>query len=366
MSHIPDDIAIAADYLSHAERALDPKIWAWLAGASGDGSAKRANRSAFEKIHIYNRICRSLGDGHTRLKLFDQPFQHPVLLAPIGFQRLLHPQGEASVAQGAEAADACAVLSTLSSVDLETVASAAPGRRWFQLYLQPRQSDTLTLIRRAEAAGYSAIIVTLDTPIQPLASDARRAGFQMPAGILAAKLEGFSPPPQRALNPGDSVIFQGAMQDAPHWADLEWLAGETNLPVLAKGVSHPDDAALCLEHGARGVIVSTHGGRALDTLPGTLSLLPSIRKRLGPDATILMDGGIQSGADIFKAIALGADAVLVGRLYAAALATAGALGVAHAIKLLREEFELTMALAGCGSLFDIGPDCLVSLSEDYT
>jgi isopentenyl diphosphate isomerase/L-lactate dehydrogenase-like FMN-dependent dehydrogenase len=221
------------------------------------------------------------------------------------------------------------------------------------LYFQARREATQDLLARAEEAGYGAIVVTLDAPIQVANLRALRAQFQLPASCVPANLIGHDPAKQIDLREGQSRVFQGLMRDAPTWRDLEWLMRETSLPVWVKGVLHPGDACALRDAGVSGIVVSNHGGRGLDGAPASLSMLPTIRDALDPSFPLLFDGGIRSGSDIFKALALGADAVLIGRLQMYALSVAGGLGVAHMIKLLLEELEICMAQSGCASVEQI-------------
>jgi len=353
-ARVPEGIHCAQDYEALASRFLDVPVHAYIAGGSGRERTLEANSRAFEGLGIHPRVLRDARTGHTRLKLLGRELAHPVLLAPLAFQALAHPLAERATARGAAASDTCLVASTLSSCSLEAIAAEAGPDRWFQLYIQPRREDTLALVRRAEAGGYGALVVTLDAPVQAPSLRALRAGFRFPDTVLAANLAGHAPtPPLPAPARGTSRIFQGIMAQAPGWRDLPWLLGQTRLPVLAKGVLHPCDAKVLKRAGVAGLIVSNHGGRALDGAPASLDALSAIRRAVGEDYPLLLDGGIRSGDDAFKAIALGADAVLVGRLQVYALAAAGALGVAHLIRLLREELELCMALAGCPTLADV-------------
>ena len=232
----------------------------------------------------------------------------------------------------------------------------------------PERSLNEELIRRAEAAGYQAIVFTVDAPLNGIRNREQRAGFGLPPGIEAVNLrrpqdpddaEGFA---RRARSlaakrqqRGPSQVFDDLMAHAPSWADLEWLLAFTRLPVIVKGILHPDDAAQAVRLGASGIIVSNHGGRTLDTLPASLDCLPAIVERLGAAVPILLDGGIRRGSDIFKALARGATAVLIGRPYIHALAAAGPLGVAHVLRILQDELEATMALCGVARLADISP-----------
>lgn len=207
-------------------------------------------------------------------------------------------------------------------------------------------------------SGYTALVVTVDVPVSGLRNRAQRAGFEMPSCTQMANLKAMPQSRQVSLAADASIIFQGLMTAAPGWKDIAWLATQTRLPVILKGISHPDDARRALDMGMSGVVVSNHGGRSLDGLPAGIHALPAVRKAVGEEFTVLMDGGIRRGTDVFKAIALGANAVLVGRPQVHALAVAGALGVAHMLRLLRDELEMTMALAGCATIGSITPAAL--------
>ena len=348
MPSLPE-VHCAADYESLARDRLPAPLLAHLAGGSGEGATVAANREAYARHAIVPRLLVDVSRGSTRVRLAGREYAHPFLLAPLAQQRLAHPRGELATARGAAAADACMVLSTLSSFRLEEVAISADGPKWFQLYFQPRREDTLELVERARIAGYESLVVTLDAPVQPPNLAALRAGFQMPAEALAAHL------PAPGLLPAidGSRVFQGLMAQAPTWADLEWLVANAGLPVWAKGVLDGDDARRLVAAGAAGLVVSNHGGRALDGAPASLAALPGVRAAVGDEMPLLLDGGIRSGTDAYKAIALGADAVMVGRLQVYALAVGGALGVAHLLRTLREELEVCMALTGCAAPAEI-------------
>lgn len=346
LDRIPPDLHCAADYARMAPEFLAPSLHAHTEGGSGQDRTAAANLAAFAGLAIVPRMLRAVAGGNTDCALGDGTRPHPILLAPIGWQALLHPEGERATARAAAATRSGFVASTMASATLEDIAAVAGADRWFQLYFQPDRAVTLDLTRRAEAAGYTALVVTVDTPIQLPSHRALAAGFQPPAD--PANLRAYPPP-----GAPEGGILNGLMQGAPTFETIGWLLGETRLPVWIKGVLHPEDARALLAAGAAGIIVSNHGGRALDGAPASLSALIRIRSALGGSARLLFDGGIRSGTDIFKAIALGADAVLIGRLQAYALAVAGALGVAHMIRMLREELEACMALAGCATLADI-------------
>lgn len=349
---IPPDVITVADYGRLAVAHLPEAVCAYIDGGSGEERTLAANTAAFDRRPLINRLLRDLATGNTASRILDTPLAHPVMLAPVAHHGLVHADAECATAAGAAAADALMVVSTLASRPIEAIAAAGDGPQWFQLYWQDTRARTLELAERAARAGCGALVFTADAPVSHVPERALRAGFALPPELAPANVPSGTAPP-RTLEPGASVVFQGFMADAPRWDDLAWLAARSPLPLLLKGVLHADDAVRAIDTGLAGVIVSNHGGRTLDGLPASLDCLAAVRGALGANATILLDGGIRRGTDVLVALALGADAVLVGRPQLHALAVAGALGVAHVIRLIREEFELAMALAGCATLDDI-------------
>ena len=353
---VPADAVCLADYARLAEQQLDPRWWAYFAGGAADELTLNANERAWQAIALQPRVLEAPGVGHTRCTVLGRTWAHPLMLAPVAYQRLAHAHGELGTAYAAAAQGAGMVLSAQASTRLEDVAqaiAAEPGRGplWFQLYVQPDSGLTRALIDRAEAAGYEALVITVDAPVHGARDRERRAGFALPPDVAAVNLIGHAPDP--APDPTAAGLCGGLLAHAPRWADLEALVVHSRLPVLFKGIMHPDDAKRALDIGAAGIVVSNHGGRTLDTAPPTAWVLPRLRAAVGASACVLVDGGIRRGTDVLKALALGADAVLIGRPYVHALAVAGAMGVAHAIRLLRDELEIAMALTGCTCLADI-------------
>jgi len=239
LNHIPADIHCAQDYERLARKHIDPRALAYIDGGSGTESTLHANRAAFSACTILPRLLRDLSAGHTRLRLLGHTHPHPVMLAPVAFHKLAHPEGELASASGAAAMDTCMVCSTLSSVRLEDVAERAGAQKWFQLYFQPRREHTLDLVRRAERAGFTALVVTLDTSIQAPSIRARHTGFVMPPAIQPVNLAAYPAPAQVRLDRNQSIIFQGMMSEAPTWADLAWLLAHTTLPVVVRVCSTP-------------------------------------------------------------------------------------------------------------------------------
>ncbi|BDT66162.1 4-hydroxymandelate oxidase [Comamonadaceae bacterium OS-1] len=360
---MPPGVVNLEDHARHAHTVLDANAWAYFSGGAGDEITLRANRSAWDARQLYPRVLQPLAGGHTRIQLLGRTLAHPILLAPIAFQRMAHPDGELASAYAAAALGAGMVLSTNSSIAIEKIAAcalseSARGPFWFQLYLQDNRAHTLDLVRRAERAGCEALVLTVDAPTDGTRDRQRRAGFKLPPGISAVNLAGYRAAPTASLQPGQSALFDGLLAHAPTWDDVAWLQTQTRLPVLLKGILHPADARQAAALGLAGIIVSNHGGRTLDTAPATAAVLPRIKDAVG-DLPVLVDGGIRRGTDVLKAVALGASAVLIGRPYVYGLANAGAVGVAHVLRLLRDELEIAMALCGCQTLDQANPALLL-------
>ena len=361
LTRTPQDLVSVSDYARYAREFMTPAIYDYIAGGGADEVSLKRNRTLFEKWAIVPRVLRNVTQGGTQTSLLDEALRHPILLAPVAFQKMVYPQGELATLEAADCLDTKMVVSTLATVDMETLAQASSEKHWFQLYFQADRRFTQSLVERAEAAGYSKLVVTIDAPLHGIRNRAQRAGFVLPEGIEAVNLTQRPPLPRKVLSPSESIVFQGMMTEAPTWEDIDWLLSVAKLPVVLKGILHPDDALIAKAKGIAGIIVSNHGGRALDCVPGGLDMLPFIRQSLGEDYPILLDGGIERGTDIFIALALGANAVMIGRPQVYALAVAGALGVASVLRILREELEVCMALAGVESISDISRDCLMSL-----
>lgn len=358
LSQIPPEIVALTDYEALARQHLGEQAWAYYAGGAADEITLRENRSGYDALKLLPRVLRDMTGGHTRITLLGQTYDHPIFLAPIAYQRMAHEQGELGTVLGASALKAGMVVSTRASVPLEDIAAAAQTRLWFQLYMQPDRAFTQRLVQRVEAAGYQALVLTVDAPLNGIRNRQQRAQFHLPPGVEAINLRGMTPPDLRPRQAGENVAFGALLDDAPTWQDIAWLRSITTLPILLKGILSPADAELAIQHGFAGVIVSNHGGRILDTLPATVDVLPQITAQVAGRIPVLVDGGIRRGTDVLKALALGASAVLIGRPYIFGLSVAGPIGVAHVLNILRAEFEVAMGLTGCATVADITPDIL--------
>ncbi len=353
LTQIPSDVVAVADYEPLARERMSPAAWAYFSGGVGDELTLQANPAAYARRLLRPRVLADLRGGHTRVTLFGRTYEHPIFLAPVAYQKMAHPEGERAAMVGAAAMKAGMIVSTQSTVLLEDLAREAQTPLWFQLYVQRDRGLTQSLVARAEAAGFEAVVVTVDAPVLGPRNREQRSGFRLMPGVEAVNLRGQPAAATRHLAAGASVFSSGLLDVAPTWADIAWLRSITRLPVLVKGIMSADDAARAVQEGVAGIVVSNHGGRTLDTLPATLDVLPAISAQVAGRVPILLDGGIRRGTDILKALALGADAVMVGRPYLYGLAAAGAIGVAHVINILRTELEFAMALTGRATIADI-------------
>nr|WP_174506716.1 alpha-hydroxy acid oxidase [Acinetobacter sp. Marseille-Q1620] len=350
LNNIPPHLQTLADYEKEAMHFLPEATWHYLQGGAMSESSIRENLNAFEKIKLIPRHLNDLTQGNTECHFLGQTFPHPIFLAPIGHQQLFHPQAEKATSLAAEVLQSNILLSTFTNTSLQEINKENPYK-WFQLYWQGEREKSLQLLREAEAHHYKAIVITVDSPHKGIRDRENQVFFQLPEGMQHPHTPAHIPLPE--LKEGDHPVFNGLMKIAPTWKDIEWLVEQTHLPVLLKGVLHPKDAEIALAIGIKGLIISNHGGRVLDTSISPIQALTKIRQQVPRDFPLLLDGGIRRGTDVFKALAMGANAVLIGRPYIHGLTVAGALGVAHVIRILKEEFEITMALMGTASTKEI-------------
>ena len=317
------------DYRDAAKATLAPDVWAYIDGGAADEVTLEWNRDAFRMIPLMPRMLNDVSTLDTRVTLLGAELPHPILLAPVASNGIAHPDGEVAAARGAKAQGAGMILSSYTSKRVEEVVKTGVSPLWFQLYFQEKQA-TRALVEQVADAGVSAICVSVDTPTPGARDRQDRSGFRHPADL-----------PYMSVTPGNNPCT---------WDDIAWLRSAVKIPVVLKGILHPDDAELAIEAGASAIVVSNHGGRNLDTAVATIDALPGVADCVAGRIPILLDGGVRRGTDVLKAIALGADAVAIGRPYVHGLAVNGADGVAAVIAMLRRELEMAMALMGRASL----------------
>ncbi len=331
------------DFEAEAQERLSRMAFDFIAGGAGDEITVRWNREAFDRVALRPGTMVDVSSIDTRTILLGQSLAHPIMLAPTGYHRLIHPEGEIATAQGAGAAQALLTVSSSATMSIEQIARAARGPLWFQLYIQEDRGFTRQLVARAEAAGCKAIVLTVDAPVAGARNRERRSSFVLPAG-MEAPMNPLSNRARRGDQGQDPLL---KYQRFPvTWKDLEWLRTIARTPILLKGILHPNDADQAARSGAAGIIVSNHGGRYLDSAPATLDVLPAVVEKVDGRLPILVDGGIRRGTDVLKALARGASAVMVGRPYLYGLGAAGAAGVKRVVDILRVELEMAMALTG--------------------
>jgi 4-hydroxymandelate oxidase len=304
--------------------------WEYISAGAGDELTVRWNKEAYQRIRLRPRVLVDVSKLDTRVTLFGQEHPFPILLAPTAAQRLTHADGELATARGAGGASATMVLSSFSNTSLEDVAAVAKSPLWFQLYAQTDHGFTRELVQRAEAGGYRALCLTVDSPISGARNREKRADVKL--GPLP-NLKGLQ-------------TFGSILDAALSWKDVEWLLSFAKVPLLVKGVLNPDDADRAAKAGVAGIMVSNHAGRNLDTVPATIDALPQVVDKVAGHVPVFVDGGIRRGTDVLKALALGANAVLIGRPYLYGLGAAGEAGVNNVINILQREFQMAMMLTG--------------------
>src|SRR4051812_44132301 len=355
VSQTPPGPVSAADWEARAEEVLEPGPFGYIAGGAGAEATMRANLEAFHRRRLRPRMLTGNTERDIAVEVLGTRSPAPFFLAPIGVLSIAHADGELAVARAAAATGVPMILSSAASHSIEEIAETLGNSpRWFQLYWVNDREIAASFVRRAEANGYGAIVLTVDTlTLGWRPRDLRGAYLPFVQGegcaqfftdpVFLSRLE--APPAEDPVTP--AVRMLGTFPNLPlRWEALAWLREQTELPILVKGVLTAEDARRALDCGVQGVIVSNHGGRQVDGAVAALDALVEVRGELGPDAVVLMDSGIRTGADVLKALALGADAVLLGRPYAFALASAGQEGVETAIRHLMAETDLTLALMG--------------------
>jgi len=345
-----------ADYEARAGTILSKDAWDYFRSGAHDERTRDWNQSAFAEYEIHPRVLIDVERRDLSTTMFGHPVSTPILVAPMAFQGLACAEGELATVRAAGRAGTIMVLSTLSNTDVEDVVAAASGPVFFQLYVYRDRAATRELVQRAEAAGCSALVLTVDAPLIGTRERDVRNRFHLPNALQIRNMLAKGALPTDVPASGLSAYFASLIDPSLSWSDLAWLASITTLPIIIKGILRPDDAIRAADHGAAGIVVSNHGGRQLDGAPATIDVLASIVEVVGDRLPILMDGGIRRGTDVLTALALGASGVLIGRPVLWGLGVSGEDGAAHVLELLSTELSLAMALSGCVGVSDITPD----------
>jgi isopentenyl diphosphate isomerase/L-lactate dehydrogenase-like FMN-dependent dehydrogenase len=358
-----------AELEKKAAEVITPQAYDYVAGSASGERTARANLAAFDRWRIIPRMLRDVSERDLSVELFGNRLPAPLLLGPVGVQNIIHPDAELAVARAAASLGIPFVLSTVSSRPLEEIGKAMQSApHWFQLYWGKDHELTSSLVKRAEKAGYSALVITVDTamlgwrerdlrhPYLPFLLGHGLANY-FTDPVFCSRLE--KPPPG---DPATAIRLWASLfsNTALAWKDLVWLRSQTRLPIVLKGILHPDDARQAIDHGADAIIVSNHGGRQVDGAIAALDALPEVVEIVQQKIPVLFDSGVRYGSDAIKAFALGARAVLLGRLYIWGLAIAGEQGVSDVVQNFLADLDLTMGLAGFRSLKDLHPSILTN------
>jgi isopentenyl diphosphate isomerase/L-lactate dehydrogenase-like FMN-dependent dehydrogenase len=329
------------EIVAAAAAKVDPKVWCYFEGGAGDEVTLRANVAAFGRWLLRPRMLVDVAEVSTATTVLGTTVSMPLLVAPFAMQRLLDPEGEVATARAAQAAGTLMCVSTVTTRTHDEVAAVGDAPRWLQLYVLKDRQRTLDHVAEAREAGYSALALTVDAPYLGVRERDLRLGFEVPAELPLPYVKGLDP--KLAM----TLAQQFEMTPSLTWRDLEWIASESQMPVVLKGLLTREDALLAVEHGAAGVLVSNHGGRQLDGVAATLDALPEVVEAVAGRCEVYVDGGIRRGTDVLKALALGARAAFVARPVAAGLALGGEAGVARVLEIFRAEIEVGLALLGC-------------------
>ncbi|WP_432840555.1 alpha-hydroxy acid oxidase [Dactylosporangium sp. CA-092794] len=338
-----------SDYRCRAQTALPPEVWDFIEGGAEDERTLEANERAFDRVRLRPRVLAGVPDADTSISLFGTRYATPVGVAPTAYHRLVDDEGEVATARGASAAGALFVVGMLASRTLEDVAAASSTGLWLQLYWLRRRDVMRSLVERAEAAGYGAVMLTVDVPRMGRRRRDMRNGFAIGGGVAAVNIDPGVMASAHVREPGQSALARhtaDAFDPSLSWADLAWLRGRTGLPLVLKGILTAEDAELAVAHGADAIVVSNHGGRQLDGAVAGLDALAEVVDAAGGACPVLFDGGVRRGTDVLAALALGARMALLGRPPLWGLAVGGADGVAGVLRTVTEELAHAMVLSG--------------------
>ena len=359
MTEVPPVPLNLFEYERLAAERLTALAYDYYASGAYDEITLAENRRAFERLRLRPHVMHDVSSRDLSTRILGRTSVLPIVAAPMAFQRLAHPDGELALARATSSLGVTMTLSTLATTSLEEVASLASVPAWFQLYVYRDRGLTRDLVARAEAAGFEALVLTVDAPLLGRRERDARNAFALPPGLVAANLPSTGGLRDLQGAPGESGLFRyfaSLMDPGLTWDDVAWLRSITALPVIVKGVLRGDDAGHAVDAGAAGVVVSNHGGRQLDTAIATIDALSEVVEAVAGRADVLIDGGIRRGTDIVKCIALGARAVMLGRPLLWGLAVDGEAGARHVLELLAAELDLALALCGASSLDDLSAD----------
>ncbi|XP_016048711.1 2-Hydroxyacid oxidase 2 isoform X3 [Erinaceus europaeus] len=342
------------DFQASAQERLSKSSWDFIEGGAGDGTTKDNNVAAFKKIHLRPRYLKDVSEVDTKTMIQGAEVSAPICIAPTGFHCLAWPDGELSTARAAQAANICYITSTYSTCSLEDIVTAAPkGLRWFQLYMQTNRQLNQLLVQRVEALGFQALVITVDVPMLGNRRHDLRNQLDLKSNLLLKDLRShkgqINPMPVLQMSPIDSSFS---------WSDLSWVQSITQLPIILKGILTKEDAELAVKHNVQGIIVSNHGGRQLDEVLPSIDALTEVVAAVKGKIEVYVDGGIRTGNDVLKALALGAKCVFLGRPILWGLACKGEHGVEEVLNIIKNEFRTSMALTGCRSVTEISQDLI--------
>ncbi|XP_030552420.1 glycolate oxidase 1-like isoform X2 [Rhodamnia argentea] len=355
------EITNVMEYEEIAKKKLPKMVYDYYASGAEDQWTLKENRNAFSRILFRPRILVDVSHIDMTTTVFGFKVSMPIMIAPTAMQKMAHPDGEYATARAASAAGTIMTLSSWATSSVEEVASTGPGIRFFQFYVLKDRNVVAQLVRKAERAGFKAIVLTVDTPRLGRREADIKNGFALPPNLTLKNFEGLDIGKMDRTNDSGLTTYAAEQVDRSlSWKDVKWLQTITTLPILVKGVLTAEDTRVAVQAGAAGIIVSNHGARQLDYVPATIMALEEVVKAAQGKLPVFLDGGVRRGTDVFKALALGASGVFIGRPVLFSLAAEGEAGVKKVLQMLRDEFELTMALSGCRSLKEITRDHIMT------
>lgn len=350
------------DFEIYARNNLSSEARDYYFSGANHEQTLRDNIEAFGRFKIRPKCLRDVSKRDLSVTLLGEKVSFPIGISPTAMQKMAHPDGEIATAKAAASMETVAIFSTIATTSIEDIGKNSNGLKWFQLYIYKDRRITVDLIKRAERNGFKAIVLTVDTPVFGMRLADARNKFSLPSNLRMANFDlndvksfGVVGKEESGLNEYASSLFDSSLT----WEDVKWLKSITSLPLVVKGILTNDDAILALKYGADAIMISNHGGRQLDSVPATIEVLPEIAKALNGKCEIYIDGGIRTGIDVLKALALGAKAVFIGRPVIWGLSYNGEEGVKQILKILRKEFDLAMALSGCSRISDINMSMVV-------